>query len=647
MNMNLNDNQIMAINHLAGPCICIAGPGSGKTLTLTLRLQRLVDMGIDGSSILVITFTRAAALEMKERFLKLTGDSSVVFGTFHSAFYGMLKEEHAIDSYEIISSNRRYSLIKEAFMSVIQEEYSDDLADNYLREISYMKNIMAGDDYKSKSVNSHNLWSLYKEYERLKRNNKLMDYDDMLTLTYELFVSNKEALSRWQERFKYILIDEAQDMNELQYNIVKLLSLDRKNIFLVGDDDQSIYGFRGANPGIMQQFREDYNSKVIVLDTNYRCPRNIVDVAAKLISHNTNRFAKNINSIKADGMLSIHMLSDEKEESEYVLHALEVLCPKREDYSNCAILYRNHIEASSIVEGLIQSNIPFFLKDHMPNIYEHFVMDDMISFFRLAQGQINRVNLLKVINKPQRYIARAAITNGDSIYNDLMTYYRSKQWMLERINNFFYDIKRINNLSAYAACNYIRKAMGYDDYLVTYALDNGKNRDEYLNIADFFMEVVRECRSIEDAIVKISECKKVIALKNEEQKHSKVEGVGLYTMHSSKGLEFDNVFIIRVNEQVIPSKKAITDAELEEERRMLYVAITRAKSKLFITGVNNKKREKVYPSRFISELDNYSSPSSSSSIHSSCQASKASDTASYSSSDSMLSKDGLPFSSSK
>lgn len=645
--MNLNDNQIMAINHLAGPCICIAGPGSGKTTVLTLRLQRLVDMGINGSSILVITFTRAAALEMKERFLKLTGDNSVVFGTFHSAFYGMLKEEHAIDSYEIISSNRRYSLIKEAFMSVIQEEYTDDLADNYLREISYMKNIMAGPEYKSKNVDTSNLRKLYKEYERLKRSYKLMDYDDMLTLTYDLFSSNKAALSHWQEQFKYILIDEAQDMNELQYRIIKLLSKDRKNIFLVGDDDQSIYGFRGANPSIMQQFKADYNSRVIVLDTNYRCPRNIVDAASKLISHNTNRFAKNINSTKADGMLSVHMLADEKEESEYVLHALNVLCPNREDYSNCAILYRNHIEAAAIVEGLVQSNIPFFLKDHMPNIYEHFVVEDMVCFFRLALGQVTRANLLKVINKPQRYIARAAISSGDNIYNDLMSYYRSKQWMLERISNFFYDIKRIKKLSAYAAANYIRKAMAYDDYLVSYALDNGKNRDEYMNIADFFMEGVRECKSIEDAINKISECKKVIALKNEDQKHSKVEGVGLYTMHSSKGLEFDNVFIIRVNELVIPSKKAITEAELEEERRMFYVAITRTKLRLFITGVNNKKREKVYPSRFISELDNYSSPSSSNSIHSSCQASKASETASYSSSDSMLSKDGLPFSSSK
>jgi DNA helicase-2/ATP-dependent DNA helicase PcrA len=607
--MELNSQQQIAVNHMDGPCLVLAGPGSGKTAVLTSRIDALIKSGIPAGEILVITFTKAAAIEMKERFDRLSDNIyPVTFGTFHSLFWGILQKEKGLKSTDILIGNERAKIIKEAMIKANLRADDTILTTALTTELSAAKNACVPvEQYQPKYAASQDLIAFSREYAALKKKYNLLDFDDMLSLPFELFRAHPEILKKWQSKYKYILVDEMQDMNELQFQLMAMLSKPSNNLFCVGDDDQSIYGFRGANPKIMQNFVEVYpETKIIVLEQNYRNPANITNCAMNLISNNKIRFNKDIKTNKPDGTIKFFGFEDESDEAEGII--TEVLKAKVSGtkLDEMVILYRNHSDARYLVDRLIQQKIPFFLKEKMPNIYTHFVIEDIESYFQIALGNSTKARLLTVINRPVRFLHRRSIENTGTL-EGMRAFYRDSPSHLKTVEALISDFNLIGKMSPAAAINYIKNVMGYGQFLREEAIKNGLEPNEYLEVLEFFKSMIKDCKTIGAAITKLNDLRLKIDHENKNKTVDRTGKLGLYTLHSSKGLEFKNVFIISANDGVIPSNKADSREEMEAERRLFYVGITRTKEKLFITYTNKKNRDK---SRFLDELD-YSSSSDS------------------------------------
>lgn len=563
--MNLNAPQRQAVLHKEGPCLVIAGPGSGKTAVLTQRVRALINSGVPADQVLVITFTKAAAIEMKERFEGISEEKSqVTFGTFHSLFWGIIQKELGYKNSDIIMGQMRDRIWKEAMYLAGEDE--DDIP---------------------------------RKYALLKDKYHVVDFDDMLSKAYELFINKPAVLAKWQKRFSYFLVDEMQDMNDLQFKLICMLSANTKNLFCVGDDDQSIYGFRGANPKIMLDFEEKFpGAKKIILDYNYRNPENIVEAAGRLIEVNKNRFSKEIKSTAPIGDIKVNESFSPEEEAEYILKKVLGLHNDGSPYDEIAILYRNHSDARYLVDKLVNSDIPFYLKEHMPNIYTHFIIADIEAYFQLALGNITKTRLLGILNRPNRYLHRQSLEKGAS-RKAMLDFYRVHPVNYRTVEALWADIELIGKMSPVAAVSYIRKAMGYETFLIEESVAKQVEVGEYYEILDFITEVFRECRTIRQAIDKLNILRLKIDYENKNTNVDKRGKVGLYTLHSSKGLEFDNVFIIAANDGIIPSNKVENRADMEGERRLFYVGITRAKRNLFISYTNKKNRDK---SRFLDEM---------------------------------------------
>jgi len=603
--MNLNDSQQKAVSHLNGPCLVLAGPGSGKTAVLTRRVMALIESGVPAREILVITFTKAAALEMKERFERLSDDiHPVTFGTFHSLFWGILQKEIGFKSTDIIMGNTRTKIIREAMARVNLDHDDSLLVKSYSSELSFINNRVGGvDNYLPKSVDKRDFKDFVLAYENLKAKYHVIDFDDMLKKAYELFNSKPEILEKWQHRFSYFLVDEMQDMNDLQFQLIKMLSTRTNNIFCVGDDDQSIYGFRGANPKLMDDFRKQYpDCNVVVLDYNYRNPTNIVVKAGNLISKNTMRFQKQIMATADDGQLCVEELKSEGDEADYVISKIKELNKGGTSLDEIAILYRNHSDARYIVDKLLEQKIPFYLKEKMPNIYSHFIISDIEAYFQIAIGNETRARLLSIVNRPNRFLHRRSVEYRGNLQG-IKSFYKDNPGCLRATEALIADVNLISKMSPCAAINYIKNVMGYDSFLKEEAVKQNADVNEYYDVLDFFIEMTKDCKTIKQAIDKLNIMRLKVDYENKMKVIDKKNKIGLYTLHSSKGLEFENVFIIGVNDGIIPSNKADSKDEMEAERRLFYVGITRTKRNLYLTYTNKKNRDK---SRFLNEL-NYSS----------------------------------------
>lgn len=607
--MNLNNSQRTAVEHVEGPCLVLAGPGSGKTAVLTTRVNALIQSGIPAEEILVITFTKAAAIEMKERFERLSDEIyPVTFGTFHSLFWTILQKEIGLNSKDIVTGNARLKILKEA-MSLAKLNADDAvLLKAFSSELSSFNNQADRSHYIPKFVDRNELMDFARAYESLKKKYRVIDFDDMLTKAYDLFINRPAILNKWQNRFSYFLVDEMQDMNDIQFQLIKLLSARTGNLFCVGDDDQSIYGFRGANPRLMSDFTEHYpDAKVVVLDYNYRNPSNVIAAAGSLISKNKTRFQKNIKATAEDGQILVKEAATEAMEAEYVTSSIKALQNKGCNLENIAILYRNHSDARYVVDRLVDLKIPFYLKEQMPNIYSHFIISDIETYFQIAIGNATKARLLSVINRPNRYIHRRSVEVGGSL-EGMIRFYRDNPSCLRAVEALKADLNLISKMSPSAAVNYIRNVMGYQGFLKEEALRLNTDFCDYQEVIDFFLEIVKDCKTIKQAIDKLNMMRLKVDYENKNKTQDKTGKVGLYTLHSSKGLEFENVFIIGVNDGIIPSNKADSRDEIEAERRLFYVGITRTKRNLFLSYSNKKNRDK---SRFLNEFD-YSSSSKSS-----------------------------------
>ncbi len=607
--MNLNKSQIEAIKHYKGPMLVLAGPGSGKTLVITKRTQNLIEeYGVSPDNILVITFTKAAASEMKDRFHKLTkgAGKGVNFGTFHAIFFTILKYAYNFNGSNIIKESQRYGLFKAIIQEIgLDVDDEKDVISNMMSEISVVKGErMDLNHYHSINFSDEDFKKIYGLYEEGLQRSNLIDFDDMLLMCHELLSKRPDILALWQKRFKYILIDEFQDINQVQYDIIKMLALPENNLFIVGDDDQSIYRFRGAKPEIMLNFKSDFsNPSIVKLDINYRSTKNIVAAAAKVIKNNVNRFPKNIRTKNKDGKLpEIITFPELKDENEEVIKKLLEYYKSGIPYSDMAILFRTNTQPRSLAAKLMEYNIPFQMKDSLPDIYEHWISKNIISYILLARGNRERAHFLQISNRPNRYISRKVFNKAKVDFNELKETYKDKDWMIDRINRLEYDLNFMNNMSPFAAINYIRKGIGYDDYLKEYSKERKINEEELFGILDELHEGSRQYKTYEDWFLHIKDYKEDLIIQSQKQKDRSRDSLTMATMHSSKGLEYKVVFIVDANEGIIPHHKAILDEDLEEERRLFYVAMTRAKEHLHIYSVEKRYNKELDCSRFVGEV---------------------------------------------
>lgn len=600
--------QRKAIEHKDGPMMVIAGPGSGKTMVITHRTRQLIEnYGINPGNILVITFTKAASVEMRDRFIKLmgSGNANVSFGTFHSVFFRILKFAYNYSASNIIPEDIKFQYMKEIIhRTELEIDDENEFCAGILSEISMVKGDMLNiEHYYSKNCPDDVFRFLYKEYEKKLRIADKIDFDDMLIMCYDLLTARNDILKAWQNKYRYILVDEFQDINRIQYEIVKMLAKPDNNLFIVGDDDQSIYRFRGARPEIMLNFPEDYKDVATVqLDKNFRSGKRIVSASKKLIKNNKKRFAKKIDAFNDfDGDIEYLEFNDQNDENEYVSREIRKYIDDGVNYSDIAVLFRTNMGPRLLVNKLLEYNIPFRIKDHMQNIYEHWIAKDFMTYINLACGSRDRNSLYKIMNRPKRYIARDSVRTAVFSFDELYTYYRDKDWMTDRIAKLEYDLKMISSMTPYAAISYIRNVVGYDEYLNEYALYRKMKPEELYEVADELMEASKPYKSFDEWNIHIEEYADELK-KQSEQMMSENNLVELSTMHSSKGLEYRIVFVIDANEGVTPHSKSVLEEDMEEERRMFYVAVTRAKERLHVYSVKERFGKPVSVSRFVGEM---------------------------------------------
>ncbi|MBQ2981014.1 MAG: ATP-dependent helicase [Lachnospiraceae bacterium] len=608
MKSTFNEAQINAINHFKGPALVLAGPGSGKTTVITHRTKKLIEeYGVNPSNILVITFTKAAAVQMQDRFTRLMDGKyyPVSFGTFHAVYFKILKYAYNYSADNILREEKKAEYIKE-IIGKLRLEIDDinDFVREVIGEISLVKGEMIDlNNYYSKSCPDESFRRLYKMYnDRLVREN-VVDFDDMLVMCYDLLVKRPDILKMWQDKYQYILIDEFQDICRVQYEVIKLLAKPQDNIFIVGDDDQSIYRFRGAKPEIMFQFKKDYeDAEQICLSTNYRSTDEIIKSATILVNNNEKRFFK---SIKGTGKLGekveIATLKNDKEETKYILKLIDNYLKLGYEYNDIAVLYRTNTNPRQLVDKLLEFNLPFRMKDVIPNIYEHWITRDILTYIRIALGSRSRADFLQIINRPKRYIARDAFYEEEVSFWNLKEYYSDKVYVIERIERLKYDLQWLERMSPYEAINYIRHGIGYDEYVLEYAGYRKMRPEELYEILDELQEMSSEYKNYDDWFKHIVEYGEELKKQNAEKVNVK-EGIELSTMHSSKGLEYKVVIILGANEGITPYRKAMLKDDIEEERRLFYVAMTRAKERLHILSVRERYGKEAEISRFVREI---------------------------------------------
>lgn len=599
--------QKEAILHYNGPMLVLAGPGSGKTFTITHRICHLIkERGVNPANILVITFTKSAAGEMKDRFESLMGGetTSVSFGTFHAIFFRILKFAYRYDARSIVREEQRIQYIKEEMdQCSIEVEDEAEFVSSILTEISSVKGEMIGlDHYYSKNCSEENFKQLYLGYENRLRKAGLIDFDDMLVMCYELFTQRKDILEAWQKKYQYILVDEFQDINRVQYEIIRMLAAPENNLFIVGDDDQSIYRFRGAKPEIMLGFEKDYkDAKKVLLNINFRSTKDIVTTAGKLISNNEMRFPKNIVTKKGTGKPVItRMWQDPKEETSEIVQEIMAYKKAGFSWSDIAVLYRTNMGPGLLIEKLMEYNIPFSMRDSVPNLYDHWICKNIMAYIKGGLGDLSRANVFQFLNRPNRYISRDALEGPVINWESIKSFYQDKGFMVERVEQMEYDLRMLKTMDPVAAINYIRKVIGYDDYIRDYAQYRRMKPEELFEVLDQLKESAANFSTYESWFLHMKEYGeelKAQAMKREQS----IDGVALMTMHSSKGLEYRIVYILDANEGVTPHQKAVLPADLEEERRMFYVAMTRAKERLHVNYVRERYSKKQEVSRFVRE----------------------------------------------
>ncbi|MGN0437669.1 MAG: ATP-dependent helicase [Lachnospiraceae bacterium] len=603
-----NISQTKAIQTIHGPVLCLAGPGSGKTTSMVYRIKYMIEHAhIAPKKILVITFTRASARQMQERFFQITNGSvkGCTFGTFHSVFFSILKTAYGYTSNQILPEEEKYNIIRDIIRKMgLEYEDEDDLLASLISEIGLMKgDLIELSNFYSTCVGEEVYRDIYGAYEKQKKYLNKLDFDDMMTYCYELLKERQDILALLQNKYQYILVDEFQDINKIQYEITKLLAAPQNNLFIVGDDDQSIYSFRGARPEIMLHFNEEYpDAARILLDTNYRCSKNITEGSLKLIRNNQVRFTKElVSAMDYVEPICVHHVKTVKEENSHIYQQVMKYREKGIPFREMAVIMRTNVQARSVINTFMSYNIPFQVRDAVPCIYDHFAVKNILDYIRGAMGIRDRSIFLNILNKPKRYLKRDLLMEEQFDFEKMKERVKDKDWAVEKLEQLEYDLKILSGLKPFGAVNFIRKAIGYDSYLAEYCEYRHIQADDIYNTLDELQELAKQYKTFNEWFDGIDAYRN--ALQEQSKKNKKEnQGITITTMHSAKGLEYDVVFIIEANELMTPYKKAKKSEEIEEERRMFYVAMTRAKRHLHIYDVQDYFNKELEPSRFLNEI---------------------------------------------
>lgn len=612
----LNDKQKEAVMHVDGPCLVLAGAGSGKTKVLTERIVNLINNGVSPYNILAITFTNKAAREMRERvYNSIEEEANKIFiGTFHSLGLKIVRENASVIGYSnnvtILDRDDVNTLIKR-FMKELNLDTEHYPVKSILNKISFAKNEgLSPEEFDkfAKAPLDMAACKVYKMYESALKRSNSVDFDDLLILPLRIFKKDKSVLEKYQEHFKYILVDEYQDTNMVQYDMCKLLASKYRNLFVVGDMDQSIYSFRFANYMNVINFEKDNkDAKVIVLDENYRSTNNILNAANDVIKNNKERKEKNLWSSKGDGDKIKYIRCDnEQEEASTVVRLTKELLDKGEKPSEIAVLYRTNGQSRVFEEAFLKENIPFKIVGSY-FFYNRKEIKDLISYMHLIYNNNDDASLERVINVPRRGIGSKTIERlrSEASISDKSMFEVVNSGKELGFKNLIIDLtNESKNTDLVGIVDVILDKTGIRKEL------EEKNDLE----SEIRLENLNEFKSIalafqEKGIFSLEEFLENISLVSDKNEYKEVDdGINLMTLHSAKGLEFNDVFLVGMEEGIFPHNRSFeSESELEEERRLCYVGITRAKEHLWL--MNAKKRTLFgqvsmnFPSRFIKEIN--------------------------------------------
>lgn len=561
--MHLSRAQMLAATHQNGPCLVLAGPGSGKTSTLIRRIEYLImDCHVKPDEILMLTFTKASANEMQNRCkVRLKEEASrIFFGTFHSFFFHILQWSGKWCAADIV---------REEDWQMFHSGESQEAA-----------------------------------YEEWKQSAGKLDYSDMESQCLEILSEQPGITRHLQEKYRYIMIDEFQDISKIQYDILRLLTGEKQNLFAVGDDDQAIYGFRGSTPDIMLELRKSYpDLRICRLETNYRCPPEIVDAAASLISHNRRRYRKHICSAKeyGNGKVCIVETATSLRESIEITERIRLLRKQGVPDAEIAVFARVREDLRRVADMCKAYQVPYRIEGEIPSVQEHFIFQDLWSYLMLASGSRERKYLLRILNRPQRYLSPACVEKPDFCFGELISWYGFEERPVKELQRLEQELDRIGQMAPYMAIHYICRKLGYMEFLQDYAIGHGIEPGRFWEILKEIMEYAKHYASIEEWKYAMEQ-QKENGRSSTIRENGREEGIRLMTMHGAKGLEFSHVFMIGVNEFHIPSARAVSEKQLEEERRLFYVALTRAKKEVTICYAKERNGKPATASRFLKEI---------------------------------------------
>ncbi len=608
MGKKLNTAQQKAVCHETGPMLVLAGPGSGKTTVLLCRISRLLERGLaKPQEILALTFSKAAAEEMKSRFENLNGASGVSFGTFHSIFFRILRSRYGWNVEQIFQEEERRSILRD---SIEAEKWDIPDLEEYISQFFSQLSLMNSEleqpnRFTPVGMPVEEFRKLYRAYEGYKERHEKLDFDDMLTQCYQLLREDAAVREYWQRKYKFILVDEFQDVNQAQFACLQILAEKHQNLFVVGDDDQSIYAFRGARPDFLLHFPTLYPAaKKVTLNTNYRSTERIVNLAERVIGNNEVRFVKNMKGIgEAGDKVTFFLAEDAAKEAAHIAEKIGRLLDEGVPLTEIAVIYRTNLQGGAFARELYKRGIPYDLRDNSGNVYEHWVAKDLLAYLLLAENEESDSALRRILNKPKRYIGKDLLAEAEAMpYTLLRSFFvcpSLKGWQEENLENLRIDLNQIRKRTPYDALKYIRKVIGYDEYLEEFAAYRRTSAQVLQEIADEIMETAKDCadvRSFREQLERLS-----LQMKEQSRKKGqKRNGVALMTMHGAKGLEFRAVFLPSLVEGIVPHEKGMDT--VAEERRLFYVAMTRASEKLCLSAILQRYEKERKPSRFLAEM---------------------------------------------
>ena len=608
MGKKLNTAQQKAVCHETGPMLVLAGPGSGKTTVLLCRISRLLERGLaKPQEILALTFSKAAAEEMKSRFENLNGASGVSFGTFHSIFFRILRSRYGWNVEQIFQEEERRSILRN---SIEAEKWDIPDLEEYISQFFSQLSLMNSEleqpnRFTPTGMPVEEFRKLYRAYEGYKERHEKLDFDDMLTQCYQLLREDAAVREYWQRKYKFILVDEFQDVNQAQFACLQILAEKHQNLFVVGDDDQSIYAFRGARPDFLLHFPTLYPAaKKVTLNTNYRSTERIVNLAERVIGNNEVRFVKNMKGIgEAGDKVTFFLAEDAAKEAAHIAEKIGRLLDEGVPLTEIAVIYRTNLQGGAFARELYKRGIPYDLRDNSGNVYEHWVAKDLLAYLLLAENEESDSALRRILNKPKRYIGKDLLAEAETMpYTLLRSFFvcpSLKGWQEENLENLRIDLNQIRKRTPYDALKYIRKVIGYDEYLEEFAAYRRTSAQVLQEIADEIMETAKDCadvRSFREQLERLS-----LQMKEQSRKKGqKRNGVALMTMHGAKGLEFRAVFLPSLVEGIVPHEKGMDT--VAEERRLFYVAMTRASEKLCLSAILQRYEKERKPSRFLAEM---------------------------------------------